>query len=165
MSVSSASYLKGFYNTARAMGSKSISSDAYFEIEGHEDMGMLTKQFPFATLGSAGEIEIAMPMGAAMWQPQQLKINQQGQLGFTETVKGRIQKFLEDVVAGGGLFEATVYEGTPERFYRAYKLRDCFFQPDNPDRDWENRSQVTLINGTLFFHFFGEKIPSNITGE
>lgn len=162
MAVSSAEYLKGFYNTARALGNKSVSSDAYFEIEGHEHLGLLTKQFPFPTLGSAGEIEIASPMGAGMWQPQQLKVNQQGQLGFTETVIGHIAKFMEDVVANGGLFQATVYEGTPDKFHRAYKLRDCFFQPDNPDRDWENRSQVTLINGTLFFHFFGERIPGNV---
>ena len=163
MAVSSAEYLKSFYNTARALGNKSINSDAYFEIEGHEDLALLTKQFPFPTLGSAGEIEIPMPMGAAMWQPQQIKVNQQGQLGFTETAPGHVQKFLEEIIAKGGLFQATVYEGTPDRFYRAYKLRDCFFQPDNPDRDWENRSQVTLINGTLFFHFFAEKIPGNIS--
>ena len=162
MSVSSAEYLKGFYNTARALGNKSVNSDAYFEIEGHEDLALLTKQFPFPTLGVAGEIEIAMPMGATMWQEQQLKIAQQGQISFTETVTGRVQKFLEDIVAKGGRFQATVYEGTPDRFSRAYKLRDCFFQPDNPDRDWENRSQVTLINGTLFFHFLGEKILGNI---
>ena len=164
MTVSSAEYLKSFYNTARALGNKSISSDAYLEIEGFEQLGLLTKQFPFPTLSTAGEIEVAMPMGAAMWQPQQLKINQQGQLGFSETVVGHIAKFLEDVVKGskGGIFQATVYEGTPDRFHRAYKLRDCFFQSDNPDRDWESRSQITLINGTLFFHFFGEKIPGNI---
>ena len=144
------------------MGDKSVNSDAYFEIEGQDDLALLTKQFPFPTLGVTGEIEVASPMGAAMWQPQQLKVNQQGQISFYESVSGRVQKFLEDVVAKGGLFQATVYEGTPDRFHRAYKLRDCFFQPDNPDRDWENRSQITMINGTLFFHFFGEKIPSNI---
>jgi hypothetical protein len=32
---------------------------------------------------------------------------------------------------------------------------------DNPDRDWENRSQVTMVSGTLNFHYFGEKIPGN----
>jgi hypothetical protein len=164
MSVSSAEYLKGFYNTARAMGDKSISSDAYFEIEGYEHLGLLAKQFPFPTLGPAGEIEIAMPMGAAMWQAQQIKVNQQGQLSFNETVKGHVTEFMEKIVASGGYFQATVYEGTPDRFHRAYKLRDCFFQPDNPDRDVESRSQVTMISGTLFFHYFSEKIPGNIPG-
>lgn len=162
MTVSSADYLKGLYNTARAMGDKSISSDAYFEIEGFEHLGIVTKQFPFPTLSTAGEIEVPMPMGAAMWQPQQLKINQQGQMSFSETVKGSVAEFLERIVDAGGIFQATVYEGVPSKFHRAYKIVDCFFQADNPDRDHESRSQVTAISGTLFFHFFGQKIPSNI---
>lgn len=162
MTVSSAEFLKGYYNATRALGDKSVNSDAYLEIDGNEALGLLTKQFPWPTLGVAGEIEVAMPMGAAMWQAQQLKINQQGQMTFSETVQGHVQKFLEGIVAKGAIFQATVYEGTPDKFHRAYKLRDCFFQPDNPDRDWENRSQVTTIAGTLFFHFFSEKIPGNI---
>lgn len=162
MTVSSAEYLKGMYNVSRTMGDKAINSDATFEIEGHSDLTLLTKQFPWPTLSPTGEIEIAGPLGAGAWQPQQIKVHQQGQIAFMETVQGRIQQFLEDVVSKGGKFDATVYEGTPDRFYRAYKLRDCFFQADNPDRDWENRSQIVLINGTLFFHFFGEKLPGNI---
>lgn len=162
MSVSSAEYLKGLYNSARALGNKSISSDAYLEIEGHEGIGLLTRQFPFPTLSTAGEIEIPSAMGATMWEPQQLKVAQQGQMAFTETIKGHIALFLEAMTKNGGIFQAKVYEGTPDKFHRAYELRDCFFQADNPDRDWENRSQVTTISGTMFFHFFGEKIPGNI---
>lgn len=162
MAVTAAEILKGFYNTARTMGDKAINSDATFEIEGHSDLSLLTKQFPWPELSVGGEIEVPGPLGAGSWQPQQIKVHQQGQISFMETVQGRIQQFLEDVVSKGGRFDATVYEGTPDRFHRAYKLRDCFFQADNPDRDWENRSQIVLINGTLFFHFFGEKLPGNI---
>lgn len=162
MTVSAAEVLKGMYNTSRTMGDKAINSDATFEIEGHSDLTLLTKQFPWPTLSPTGEIEIPGPLGAGAWQPQQIKVHQQGQMAFMETVQGRIQQFLEDIVSKGGRFDATVYEGTPDRFYRAYKLRDCFFQADNPDRDWENRSQIVLINGTLFFHFFGEKLPGNL---
>lgn len=162
MTVSNADFLKGMYNATRLLGDKAISSDATLEIEGHADLLLLTKQFPWPEIGSAGEIEVATPMGAAMWQPQQLKVNQQGQLALMETTGGRIQQFMEDVIKTGGRFNATVYEGTPEHFYRGYKLMDCFFQPDNPDRDWENRSQIVLITGTMFFHFFGEKLPGNI---
>ena len=161
MTVSSADVLRGFYNSTRAMGAKSISSDAYFLIDGHEDLGLITKQFPWPVLGVAGEIEVPGPLGMASWQPQQLKTNLQGQITFSETVTGRVQRFLDDVVANNGLFNATVYEGTPDTFTRACKIRDCFFQPDLPDRDWENRSQVTTIAGTLFFHFFGEVLPGN----
>ena len=164
MTVSNAQVLQGFYNATKAMGAKSVSSDAYFLIDGHEDLGLITKQFPWPVLGVAGEIETPGPMGAASWQPQQLKVNQQGQITFTETVGGRVQRFLDEVIAAGGTFNATVYEGTPDNFARAVRIRDCFFQPDLPDRDWENRSQVTLIAGTLFFHYFGESETGGIVG-
>nr|WP_319566310.1 hypothetical protein [uncultured Rhodoferax sp.] len=162
MAVTAAEVLRGMYNTARTMGDKSINSDATFVIEGHSELALLTKQFPWPTLSPGGEVAVPGPIGTEAWQAQQLKLNQQGQISFMETVQGRIQQFLEEVISTGAKFDATVYEGTPDRFHRACKLRDCFFQSDNTDRDWENRSAITLMNGTLFFHYFGETIPGNI---
>lgn len=162
MTVSAAEILRGQYNVARTMGDKIVSSDAVFVIDGYDELTILTKQFPWPTLSTGGEIEVPAPLGATHWQPQQLKIAQQGAMAFMETTAGSIQAFLEEISSKGARFNATVYEGTPDRFYRGAKLRDCFFQSENPDRDMENRSQIVLINGTLFWHYFGEKIPGNI---
>jgi hypothetical protein len=161
MTISSADTLRGFYNATKALGTKSISSDAYFEIEGHADLALLTKQFPWPTLGSQGEIEVSTPLGGKTWMGQQIATAQQGPITFTETIAGRVMRFMEDIVANGGEFNATVYEGTPDKFTRAYKLVGCFFVPDAVDRDWENRSQLTLINGTLFYNFFGGRLTGN----
>lgn len=156
MTVSTGAYLKGMFNTTAALGDKAISSDAYFEIEGYEDISLLIKQFPFPELSSAGEIEVPMPLGAARWQPQQIKINQQGQVTFMETQKGHIAKFLEEInVKNGGRFNAKVYEGDNFNYTRMARIVDCFLVMDNPDRDWENRSQILNLSGTLFFHYLG----------
>jgi hypothetical protein len=163
MSVTNADVLKGYYTGVRALGDKSINSDAWFEIVGFEKIGLLTKQFPWPVLSSLGEIEIPGPNGLVMGQAQQLKTFHQGSISFSETVTGMMHSFTRDVITkNGGVFDANVYEGTPDRFYRGVKIRQCFLQLDNVDRDWENRSQVTMLNGTLFFHFFGEVIPGNI---
>lgn len=162
MTISNPDVLKGYYNVARAMGDKSINSMAWFEISGFEEMALLTKQFPWPTIGPGGEIEIAGPMGIKLWQPQQIRVNQQGQLVFTETTAGHVSRFLRNVVKQKAVFQATVYEGTPSEFHRAYRLHDCFFQPDNADRDWENQAAITQIAGTLFYHHFGEEIPGNL---
>lgn len=161
MTVSSNQVLQGFYNASKAMGQKSINSDATLEIAGHTDLYLSTKQFPWPNVGPSGEIEYPTPMGGTAAMPAQLKTYQQGPLTFTETTGGRIMRFMEDIVTQGGVFQATVYEGTPDSFSRAYKLQDAFFVPDQTDRDWENRTQLTLITGTLHFHFFGKKIPGN----
>lgn len=156
MANSNGAYLKGMFNVAKGMGDKVISSDAYFEIVGHEELGMLIKQFPWPILGPAGEIEVPGPLGMATWQAQQAKVNQQGQVTFTETKAGHVQKFLDELPAEGGTFDAKIYEGMPDSYLRMVKIYKCFFVPDNPDRDWENRSQIMTISGTLFFHYFGD---------
>lgn len=157
MTVKTGNYLKGLFASTAALSDKVISSDAMFVIEGYENISLLIKQFPWPELSPAGEIEVPMPLGAARWQPQQVKINQQGGITFMETVQGHIQEFLEKVLTTGGRFNAKVYEGTPDSFSRVCEIRDCFVQLDNPDRDFENRSQIMLVSGTLFFHYFGNQ--------
>ncbi|AJK46243.1 hypothetical protein [Burkholderia plantarii] len=161
MTVSTASLLKGHYDTTRALGAKVISSDFAFEIEGFEANWLLAKQCPWPEISPTGEVEVPMPLGANMWQPQQIKIAQQGQISMQETVAGSVDNMLIDIIARGGLFNAKVYEGTPQKYLRAKRIVDCFMQMDNPDRDWENRSQVLVFSGTLFFHYFGETLPGN----
>ncbi|MEJ7806816.1 MAG: hypothetical protein WKG03_12965 [Telluria sp.] len=164
MTTSTGAYLKGVYGQVKAMGDKSVSSDAMFVIDGFEHLRLLCKQFIWPTLSPGGEIAIPTPMGGEAWQPQQLKTNQQGQVTFHETVRGDVETFMEQIAANGSKFNAKVYEGTMEKHHRGVQIVDCFIQFDNPERDWENRSQATTVSGTLFFHYFGEKIPGNIGG-
>ena len=79
--------------------------------------------------------------------------------GGMETVAGSIDNMLINLITRGGMFNARIYEGTPQKFLRAKRIVDCFIQIDNPDRDWENRSQILLFTGTLFFHYFGGANP------
>lgn len=156
MTVSSNTYMKSLYQGVTAMGAKAINSDMSFEIEGHEGRWLLCKQAPWPVLSSAGEIEIPSPMGGALFQPQQLKVNMQGQVTFLETVAGDVDAMLIAIAAQGGRFNAKIYEGTPTSWTRRKRLVDCFLQMDAIDRDWENRSQVLQFSGTLFYHYFGE---------
>lgn len=155
--VKTGAYLKGLFNSTAALGDKVIVSDAYFEIEGYENIGLLIKQFPWPQLSPAGEIAIPMPCGGERWQPQQIKANQQGAVSLMETRAGHIKAFMEEIIANnGGRFNAKVYEGTPDDYARVCSIRDCFIQLDNPDRDWEQRSSIMTVSGTLFFHYFGD---------
>lgn len=162
MTVNNADFLKASYNAQRLLGDKAVASDATLVPEGFESMALLIKQFPWPILTTQGEIEVPMPMGAAAWQPSQVKINQQGAIQIMETVAGQAHDFAEALCARGGRFQCSVYEGTPDRFYRGFKLVDAFIQLDNPDRDFESRQQILLISGTLFFHYFGDRISGNV---
>ena len=156
MTISAPGLLKAFHDTSRALGAKAISSDFAFEIEGFEQYWMLCKQAPWPELSTAGEIEVSGPLGSAAWGQQQAKINQQGAISFMETTAGSIDKMLISLLSSGGTFNAKIYEGTPEKYLRAKRVTDCFLQLDNADRDWENRSQVLMFSGTLFFHYLGK---------
>lgn len=161
MTVSTGKYLKNFFDVSNAMGAKAISSDFAFEIEGFEQMYLLCKQAPWPELTPGGEIEVPTPLGTKMWQPQQVNTAQQGPISLMETVAGSIDNMMLGLLARGGTFNAMIYEGTPQNFIRAKRLQSCFIQLDSPDRDWENRSQILLFSGTLFFHYFGEVISGN----
>lgn len=161
MTVSTSSLLKGHYDATRALGAKVISSDFALEIEGFEQSWLKCKQFPWPQTSPTGEIEIPMPLGAMQYQPQQLKIAHQGQISLLEDVAGSADQLLVNIIASGGLFNAKVYEGTPQQYLRVKRIVDCFIQVDDPDRDWENRSQVLMITGTVFFHYFGETNAGN----
>lgn len=162
MTLNTDAYLSQALNQLATFGDKSISSDAQFVIDGFERHRLLTKQFPQPILSSGGEIEIPGPMGIATWQPGQAKINQQGQISFYETVNGDVETLLTNIMARGGRFDASVYEGTMEKFTRGWRITSCFIQFDSPDRDWENRQQVLLLSGTLFYHYTGDRITGNV---
>ena len=168
MTVSNASYLKTFYDATQVMGAKVISSDFAFEVEGFEGNYLLCKQAPWPELTPQGEIEVPTVLGAKIWQPQQINIALQGPIALYETVAGSVDQMLVDLITRGGTyangaatFNAVIYEGTPQKYLRAKKLRDCFIQMDTVDRDWETRSQPLMFSGTLFFHYFGEIIQGN----
>lgn len=161
MTVSKDRYLKTFYNATQNMGYKAISSDFTFEIVGHEETYLLCKQAPWPELTPQGEIEVVMPLGVTRWQPQQVKPAQQGAISLMETMKGHVSQLLLGLIAEGGTFDATIYEGTPNHYLRKKQIWDCFLQLDNPDRDWENRSQVMMFSGNLFFHYYGEVTEGN----
>lgn len=158
MAVSTGATMARIHESVRANGDKAINADFAFEIEGFENMWLLAKQCPWPELSTAGEIEVAAPLGSAVWQAQQTKFNQQGAITLMENVAGDVDNLMLQLLTKGGKFNAKIYEGTPEA-YRSYKpIRDCFIQLDNPDRDWENRSQVLQFSGTMFFHYYGEKV-------
>ncbi|MEY2875798.1 MAG: hypothetical protein RLZZ373_3169 [Pseudomonadota bacterium] len=164
MTVSDNTYLEAQYLLERAMGDRDVNSDVTMVPDGHEHMHLLIKQLPMPDLAPAGEIEYPTPMGAAGWQPQQLKVNFQGQVTLHETVRGHVRTFLEQIIKSPnrGRFNATIYRGTPDRHRGGFRIVDCFLTVEPTDRDWENRSQVTSISATMFGHYFAtDKIPSN----
>jgi hypothetical protein len=156
MTISSNMYLKGAFTATKALGDKAISSDAMLEIVGFEGMSLLIKSFPWPVLSSGGEIETPMPLGQAMYQPQQIKTHMSGGVTIMETVDGKVSDMLVNLLAKGGVFDAHAYEGTPQNHTRVKPLYGCFFVIDPAERDWENRSQQLNMTGQLHYHYFGD---------
>lgn len=164
MTIDTKAWLKGKYSATRALSDKIINSDCMLVIEGHEQLKLLIKQMPVPVITSGGEIEVPMPNGAKLWQPQQLKQHQQGAVTMMETRIGHMDTFHDAIAkkADHCRFNATIYEGTDDRFRRAWKIDDAFLVLDNPDRDWDNQGQIMTYSGTMFFMYFGETVAGNI---
>lgn len=161
MTVSNSAYLKQHFDAAKAIGAKAIAADFAVEFKGYESMWLLCKQFPWPVTSVQGEVEVPGPLGVVTYQPQQIKVAHQGQVALLETVAGSIDKMLIDIISKGGIFDGTVYEGTPQKYLRKKSFVDAFLNIDDPDRDWENRSQVLQFSGTIFYHYFGETDAGN----
>ncbi len=162
MSVSHGLYLKNHYLATQQMGYREISSDFQLEIKGYEETSIwMCKQAPDPQIVPGGEIEIPMPLGATRFQPAQVKVAQQGAVALTETMRGHVSSMLLSIIADGGTFDCSLYAGTTKDYLWRKDMWDCFLQLDNPDRNWDNRTEVVTLSGTLFFHYFGEKFEGN----
>ena len=160
MSLASVAYLKSQLAVSKGLGDRSISSDAQLVIDGFEYLTMLIKSFPWPVVSTAGEVEIYLPSGQKTFQPQVPETGMQGQFILTETVYGHAQDAIIQL-AGGLIFDATAYEGSPDYFTRACVINSCFMKVEPAERDFESRSQVTQYTGTIFYNFFGEIILGN----
>ena len=112
-------------------------------------------------LGPSGEIEYATPLGGKACDAGAVNNAQQGPITFTETVAGRVMRFMKEVARKRRHTSKRRCTKARPKLLARLQAVDCFFVPDRLDRDWENRTQLTLINGTVFFHFFGDRIPGN----
>ena len=161
MSVSPADLLAKNYKAAQALGQKEAQCDAYFEIEGFENLKFLAKTFPRPILASAGVIESYTPNGVKVQQPQQLQVAQSHEVSFYATKGGAVEKALMQLNNNGGTFRATVHLGQVDSPYASYQLTDCFLAEISPlDQDVEGVGQHVMISGTLYYHYFGERTES-----
>lgn len=161
MAISTGKTLQGIHNRVLQLGHKLINADFALGIEGFEGLYALAKQCPWPEYSSGGEIEVPGPLGMAHWQSQQAKSHQQGAIALMETEAGQIEDMIHQIMANGGYFNAKIYQGTPDAYSFYKPVYDCFLQLDPVDRDHENRSQVLIYNGTLFYHYFGERVKGN----
>lgn len=167
MSVASIGLLGENYKNVRALGSKAVASDFVFYIPKFPNSYLMVDQAPHAMLASGGEIEVPGPLGTAHFEPQQAKINQQGTISLIETVDGKVETMMLDMLTSGDqyMFDAYIISGgNPTNYRMRWKYRDCFFVPEVAQRDWSNRSELFKVTGSLFFHYLGEVEVGNITG-
>jgi hypothetical protein len=161
MAVSNAGLLKDIHSKTGALAPKAIASDFMAVIKGFENHKFLIRQIPWPVLATGEAMEVPGPLGLVEWQPTQAKTHQQGALVLMETVDGMVDNMLIALLLQGGTFEMTAYEGTDEVFTRAKRYHKCSLSAEPVDRDWESRQQPMQINGTLFYHYYGDDIDGN----
>jgi hypothetical protein len=157
MTVSKMAILSRTYQNTQDMGRKAVQADAQIVIEGFEDMTLLIKQFPWPIPTVGDNIPYFGPLGQEMGQPKQVKTKQEGPCGIYETVRSHAHEMLKAILANGGTFNATIYAGRPDDYTQKESIIDAFLVMDQPDRDWENDSQVLLLAGTLHYHWFANQ--------
>lgn len=156
MTVSTAQTLNSIYNATKAVGNPRVVSDATLDIDNFPGMYLTIKAFPWAVLSPGEPIEVPMPLGVMRALPGQTQVRKQGSIQLIETVTGASSAMLRTMIRNRGIFNAWLYEGTPERFVEAHRIIDAFIVAEPPDRSWEDNTVALTISGTIHFHYFGQ---------
>ena len=155
--LQTADTLRNNWLAAKALGDKLFSSDAILVPENYPEMFLLFKEFPMPVLSTGEAAEAPLPHGAVAYEVTQLKTNHQGQVSIADTTQKEVEKFLATVRNTKGKFNAWLYEGTQEKYAKAYYLEDCSLALESVGRDTEARQQLLYVTGTIFFVYFGTK--------
>lgn len=165
MTVSTTSQLRQLSDSMDSIGERAINSDFTMVIPGFEQYSPLIKQFPWPVLTPGEAIEVPGPLGSKDWLPSQVNTAFQGAITVSETVVGDAENLLAALLINKGRFKtAILYEGTPDEFHRAKRIRNLILSIEPVDRDQENRSQLLTLTGTAYFKFLGgsDDIKGNI---
>lgn len=161
MAIQGASYHQTNFQLSQAFGGKVIAGDATMEPIGFNGIYLLITQFPMPVISGGQEIEVALPGGGMTYEQSPVKTAVTGPITFSEVSSGAASQFLKDVINAGGYFDARIYEGTPDRHTRSYKMYKCFVNIDPADRNWDDRQQTLKLTGTFFGNYFGEVFAGN----
>jgi hypothetical protein len=143
-----------------ATGHKRNASTYTLVPAGLEAMYLAFKQFPVPFLSPSGEAaEVAVPGGGATYVATPPDTRFTGGITLMETTSDVVRNFVNWVVAQGGYFDATIYDGTIDAHRGGWKIVGAFFKLDNFDADAENRTQIVTPSGTIWFNYFGASVP------
>lgn len=153
MTVNSHSLLSQTYHQVTDLGRKSSVADAVFVVDGHEDVQLLFKQFPWAVATVKDAMETYAPNGQLIKQPQNTKTAFEGPVAIYEVIKGTANERLRQLIENGAQFNGWAYHGRPHEHTDKQRVEGAFFVMDVADRDWENDSAL-MYQGTLHYHYF-----------
>lgn len=158
MALSSGQFLKGHHNLRHVMGAEATNSDACLVVDGYENFFIKIKAFPDPTLQVNEAVEIPMPLGDINYKPGQAKTGFSGSASFVETETRDVEQMLHEIkYEKGGYFNAWLYQGTPDFFVNRKRLIKCFFTQSAPvQRDFSSNTEILLIEGDIYGHYFGE---------
>lgn len=153
MTVNSNALLSQTYHSVTDLGRKASVGDAVLVIDGHEEIQLLFKQFPWAVATVKDAMETFGPNGQLIKQPQNTKTAFEGPVGIYEVIGGKSNAHLLAMIESGAQFNATAYHGRPHEYTEKQRLEGAFLVMDVADRDWETDAPL-LLQGTLHYHYF-----------
>ena len=148
------------YQKTKSLGEKSINSEYIFVIDGEPDVEYLMKQFPLPITAPEDIIEVPMVGGIKGGTQQIPRFDHRGTCALAETVSGHARALLERAQATRTVsqrpkFSGTIYHGTPDNHTQKWRIIDAqFFGFDPVDVDVENRGQLTVYSGQIFYMYF-----------
>lgn len=148
------------YQKTKALGEIALNSEYTMVIDGKDEYTYLVKQFPVPQVTPEDVIEVPLIGGFKTATQQTPRFDFRGSIAFKENMDGAVRALIESLQADVEIgvrptFNATLYLGTPDNFKQKWRIIDAvLFGFDPLDTDTENRSQITVLQGQIFYMYF-----------
>lgn len=144
------------HQTAKALGSPQLSSNAMLVLDIAPDIRLLIQSFtfPIDTLGEPADVAYAG--GLASHLSGVPKTDFTSSLTILETSGGRMVD-LAELLMQYGETDAWAYYGRPNAYTKRFRMIDCAITFDNGiEASADGRSQVATIQGNMRYNYFGQ---------
>lgn len=148
------------YQKSKALGEIALNSEYTMVIDGKEDYTYLIKQFPVPQVTPEDVIEVPLIGGLKTATAQTPRFDFRGSIAFKENMDGAVRSLIEEMQASVEIgnrpkFNATIYLGTQDNHKQKWRIIDAvLFGFDPLDTDSENRSQIAVLQGQIFYMYF-----------
>lgn len=146
------------HQTMKKLGIPQLASNNQLVLDAFPEVRLLFQNFTHPIDTNTESTEVALAGGLKIWTPGVPKTNFQSPITLVETREGALIDLSEQLMAYvGESLDGTSYYGRKERHTRKFNWIDCSLTFEQGiEAAADGNAQVSVMQGTIFYHYYGQ---------